>query len=379
MATFTRYLILLLFLPVMSQAQVSTSLQDGGYFYVVVGQDTVSQHVRVDKAIESASNYSEWQIVQDFRLNGSSTFYDEDIIIEEVTDTVFVDREVIVRDTIYADTLAIQSTHQPAHHALFSEVDFSMGHDSTGNNRTISFVIDTQGNVDTLYTEIRCGNEWVENNVFTSPAETLQYGIFWDCSSPLTYQFQAVNEFGWSETITNSYPLWMTEYELPGASYSLLWGDMTWTYDETLYMELAERNIARIKDESVPVHRNIEVTVTEIVDTTHSTGVHFALRTSEEPQLHSVETYLNGNGMGVSIFSDGVWSNPINFPVQWEYGVPITYRLQLVDDTLTIIVNGETYSYTDEIIGNTPDGYLSIGSTGAGTYYLQNIEVQTLD
>jgi hypothetical protein len=206
------------------------------------------------------------------------------------------------------------------------------------------------------------------------------YGIMWDCSSPLTYQFKAINKEGWEETITKSYPLWVTDFEFNQPEYSVLWGDIEWgIWDGILTITLPERDIARIKKESVPEHRNIEANVTEIVDDSHGTGVHFALRTSEIPEEHSVETYLNQNGMGVSIFSNGTWSNPINFPVQWEYHVPITYTITLVDDTISVLANGETYTYQSELISSTPAGYLSIGSTGAGTYTINSIETTILE
>lgn len=383
-------------LPVMAFGQISTTLENSGYYYVVVGQDTLSQHQRLDKAIAAGTEYSpngSFEIVQDFRLGVSSYFYDETIIIEEVRDTVFVPADTMFVsqvDTVYADTLQVHNIHQPAHQTLFSEVDFSMSHDES---EKIHFVIKTQGNVDSLYTEIRCGTEWVENNIFAQPAETLQYGIFWNCDSPLTYQFEAVNELGWSETITNSYPLWMTEYEAPvqdvytntfdgaqGYAYSKTWGDLNYAVtDGQLEIGLPNRSIARLQWNEIPEHRDIQVRVVEVVDSSHSTGVHLGMRSSVEPMAGSVETYLNSAGMGVSIFNDGVWNNPHTFPVQWEYGVPIEYTVTLIGDTLMVEANGVAHEFTSAEIGAIQSGFLMIGSTGAGVYYLNEIDVQVLD
>jgi hypothetical protein len=110
------------------------------------------------------------------------------------------------------------------------------------------------------------------------------------------------------------------------------------------------------------------------------------MRTSPQDRQHSVETYVNLNGIGVSIFSEGSWSNPIDFPFEWEYGVPIEYVVELVDDTIRVKAwtSGEPEpaqwnEYSSEVIGNIPSGTFSVGSTGAGLYLLDRIQVDFLD
>ena len=370
-------LVALLIFPIITQAQVNiTRTQGTGYFLETQDGDTLnlrgatpfynSYHTAYVDAIDYSSNNGiQVNVRSNIKDRVTAYLYNEDIYIEEVVDTVNVH---------------VYSFQRADHNDLFKNVSWSLEihKDST---RSISFVIETEETeLDTLYTEIRCGSEWVENNMFVQPAAKLMYGIMWDCSSPLTYQFTATNVDGWEETITKSYPVWMSTYSGDQPTYSLLWGDMTWDiWNGILSMKLDQRNIARIKSELTPLHRNIRVEVTEVVDSTHTTGVHFALRTSEIPEEHSVETYLNQNGMGVSIFSNGTWSNPINFPVQWEYHVPITYTITLVDDTISVLANGETYTYQSELISSTPAGYLSMGSTGAGTYTINSIETTILE
>jgi len=366
-------------------------------YHVVVGGDTLSSRSLDYKAIQDGlmykCEYPELDVVVQpigLEVRGECPVtYEYDMVpVDQPPDTVYADTLTVfetVVDTVYADTttVPVYSVAQPDHNTLFKNIEWDL--EKLNESIGITFFIETsEPSVDTLYTEVRCGNEWVENNIFVQPAEMLTYGLIWDCNSPLTYQFKATNELGWEETITNSYPLWMSTFgtptQEPSSSYELLWGNMTWTIsDGVLDMELPERSIARITDENVPVHNNIQVLVTEVVDTSHSTGVHLAMRTSEVDRQHSVETYLNNNGMGVSIFTDGSWSNPVNFPVEWEYGVPITYTVTLVDDTLTVETGGEVYTYTSEVIGNTPSGVLSIGSTGAGRYIINDINVLVLD
>lgn len=377
-----KLILLLAFMSVAAAAtaQIEATRPADFRYYITVDGDTVANRSLDYKAFQDAVNYKcdypGSQIVV-HPIGVTITGSCPEAIIDDI---IYIDAEP---DTVYADTLVVReyATYEPAHHALFKEVDFSMGHDSSGENRSIRFIIETQeSSVDTLHTEIRCGSEWVENNTFVRPGGKLQYGILWDCSSPLTYQFEAVNTDGWSETITNSYPLWMTEYELPSADrWVLFWGDLTYEDLDSLVITIPTRNIARIKDQTVPAHRNIEVAVTETVDSSHSTGIHLGLRSSQQPQQHAVETYLNSEGLGVSIFKDGNWSNPHNFPVKWEYGVPIEYRVRLIDDTLIVTTGGETYEYTSEVIGSIQSGYFAIGSTGPGTYIINQIETNVLD
>ena len=117
-----KYLFLIIsMLPFLANAQITTTMQDGGRFYVVVDGDTVSQHTRVDKAIESASNYPEWDIVQDFRLSGSSFFYD-DAALTEVTDTVFIDPDVYESPLLNNIQWGTASHHDSTRYYL--DVDF---------------------------------------------------------------------------------------------------------------------------------------------------------------------------------------------------------------------------------------------------------------
>lgn len=390
-------LLILTFFAISANAQITTTLSEGSYYYVVVNGDTLSQHNRLDKAIQSASEATmmggDWEIVRDYRLRGSSYFYDETITIEEVVDTVY-----IPADTIYvpADTIPVYSTHHPDHIIMLENIDWNMERDISSGTNMIDFIITTNPDeTDTLYTEVRCGNEWVENNQFVRPNEELLYGLIWDCDSPLTYSFTAINDNGWEETVTNTYPLFMTEAEQwndnPNIYYTdfvdsdlanitQTWGSLSYDIVESeLVLTLPERSIARVKMDEVPIHSNIRVTVTETVDQSHNTGIHLGLRSSEVPRESAIEVFLNTEGMGVSIFRDGSWSNPETFPVQWEYDVPITYTVELIDNSLAVIVGDQRWVMVDNDFLEMPAGSLMIGSTGAGIYLIDSIEAEILD
>lgn len=400
---------LFLLLPIISFAQITTTLSERSYYYVVVNGDTLSQHNRLDKAIESATEIvpnGTWEIVQDFRLSGSSYFIEEtyEIIDSVRVDTVFVE---IPSDTVYADTLEVPvySMNDPDHIIMIRNIDFSLDRDSVSGNQTIDFTITTQPDeTDTLLSEIRCGNEWVSNNQFTNPEEVFVYGLLWDCDSRLTYSFTAINDNGWEQTVTNTYPLFMTEAEQwnDGAQdssetsdlstdfsdpeiltqWTQTWGSLLYDIDDLndrLVLTLPERSIARVRWDKIPQHRNIRVSITETVDESHGTGIHLGLRSSEAPQEGAIETYLNQDGIGVSVFQNGSWSNPSNFPIYWEYGVPISYTVELIDNTLAVIHEGSRWVHVDNELLDIPAGRLMLGSTGAGTYYVDQIEVEILD
>lgn len=158
------------------------------------------------------------------------------------------------------------------------------------------------------------------------------------------------------------------------------WGDLEWVINEgQLSLTLPTRNIARTVFETVPSHRNIQIELTEVVDTSHSTGIHLGMRSSMEPQAGAVETYIHSEGLGISIFADGQWSNPYSFPFEWEYGVPITYKVKLEDDTISFNDGTGWKAYTDSTISQIPKGYLMIGSTGAGLYIVDDLKINILE
>ncbi len=376
-------LILLFIIPALSNAQVTTSLQDGGYFYVVVEGDTVSQHVRVDKAIESASNYTDWEIVQDFRLAGRSFFYDEDIIIEEVTDTVYVNLP-------------------PHDNSFLHSVDWTHEVDRETGFERIVFTIESD-NVDTLITEVRCGNEWLKKRVYPGeegagpPANTFRYGIKWDCDSDLIYQFRA-HKGVWEQAITERFPAFVFELTdeeqawldslsepTPEGDWVPTWGTLTYEINDDLVITLPERSIARLKWDAVEQHTDIRYEIIETLHESHSTGAHISARASDEPRQYSVETYLHSDGLGVSIFNGGAWSNPISMPFEWEYGDTVQYVVEVVGDTIRMkawqfgeSAPDEWFEYSSDVIGAIPAGHFSIGSTGAGKYIINHIEVEIL-
>lgn len=372
-----------------SDAQIRTTLNDSGYYYVVVNGDTLSQHLRLDKALQSASEYAlngDFEIVRDFRLSGSSYFYDETIILEEVTDTVYVPADTVYIEADVPQT-PIDSTYKGP--ILFTdEIRFTHNTDRETGNERLDFVIRT-AMVDTLYTEIRCGSQWVENNIFPRPGATLQYGIIWECNDDLIYDFEAVKNL-WRQSYTHRVPaallgvestgMFTNEFsEYSGFTYSKIWGALSYAVaDGRLTVQLAERNIARLMWEQIPEHSDIRYTVTEVVDSSHSTGAHIGGRHSMEFG-NSVETYLNSNGLGVSIFDGGAWSNPVNFDIPWTYGEPITYTVEIVADTIRAMHGGETFEYVAPEVGAVGPGRFAIGSTGAGTYYIERLEVDILD
>ncbi len=171
------------------------------------------------------------------------------------------------------------------------------------------------------------------------------------------------------------------------STWTLIWGNVVPTFsNDVLVLENPTRNVSRLQWNTIPMHRDIRVRVTEIIDSTHSTGIHMSMRTSQIPQENSVETYINNNGFGISIFTNGTWSNPVNFPFQWEYGVPIDYIVELVGDTIRAKAwtSGfpeptEWWTYQSDVIGAHPDGTFSIGSTGQGIYLIDSIEIDILD
>lgn len=357
-------------------AQVSVTLQDGGYFYVVVAGDTVSQHFRLDKAIESGSEHESFDVVQDFRLRGRSYFYDETIIIEEVTDTVFVT----------ADPPLIQ----------FYSVGTENMADSSGNRIGNVFKFSAQTRADSSKAIIECGgetygawNETANKNVFYVDylAPCMDYAV----TRGMFYSGGELTE------VRDSFPAWsldiVTHDTPPVGGYLTAfdnfnpdkwrqtWGDLNYSaMPGELAISLPSRSIARVEWLTIPEHRDIRYRIVETVDPSHSTGAHIGGRHSpDDANKNSVETYLNSRGIGVSIFHEGSWSNPVNFPVAWEFGERIEYTVEIVDDTITVYAGGETYEYSSDLIGSVPAGRFALGSTGAGGYFIHEIEVEILD
>lgn len=172
-----------------------------------------------------------------------------------------------------------------------------------------------------------------------------------------------------------------SESPIPESSFpewSAAWGSLEVEETDELILTLTDRNIARIEFNDSQ-HQDIEVTVTETIDPSHSTGIHLGLRSSKEPQQHAIETYINEQGFGVSVFHNGQWSNPHTWDFGWEYGEPISYSVRIEDSTLSVDWGEGWKSYSNEIFSQITEGSVMIGSTGAGTYIINDFEINNLN
>lgn len=190
-----KYLLLLAFLiPLQSLAQVELVRPADFRYHVTVDGDTVSTRSMDYKAHEDAVNYR-------------CDYPDAEIIIHPTGVEVRGECKESPADTAYVNL-------PPHDNSFLHSVDWTHEVDRETGDEKISFVIQTE-NVDTLVTEIRCGNEWVKERVFpdeetAKPANTLYYGILWDCDSDLIYQFRA-HKGVWQQAITERFPAFAFE------------------------------------------------------------------------------------------------------------------------------------------------------------------------
>lgn len=387
-------LLLLLLIPALVNAQVTTTLEGGGYFYLVVEGDTVSQHVQREKAISRASEHEgDWLITQDYRLHGNTSLYNEEIIIDEIIDTV----------RIPADTIIVQKTEMlNGIHDTVVEDGEIYHHEIRGEAFT-----------DLLSFSWVCSGEEVGSYSDTYWEGGFFVSIPLDCQEDLTYRIHAESQVDDVHKKTSIHegnvniemilgiedPDMGTSYhtdfaEFDSTQWSQTWGDLEYEHVQTdsaegeLRVTLLERSIARLQWNEVPEHRIADYFIIEEIDSSHSTGFHIGLRTSQEPQQHAIETHLFPDGLGISIFQDGQWSNPETYPADWTYGEEWITEMQLREDYVRVrsYINGTTYddrpewnTYDGEEINAIPAGRFAIGSTGAGSYTMKEILVIVYD
>lgn len=119
-----------------------------------------------------------------------------------------------IRDSVVTDTAYVNLP--PHDNSFLHSVDWTHKVDREAGEERINFVIKTE-NVDSLITEVRCGNEWVKERVFPdsddeigTPSNTMNYGVIWDCDSDLIYQFRA-HKGVWEQAIKERFPSFVFE------------------------------------------------------------------------------------------------------------------------------------------------------------------------
>lgn len=318
------------------------------------------------------------------------------------TETVYVDRidtvytTEIVRDTVYVQEGVERPLVEYFHNTIeyVDEDSLTVIHSymyTSADSVHIAFDCDTQRDPLTRITY---------TSSFYDGHEIIYDAIGTRCDTDLDLEYLFFAEGDTAETREEMYPYWSITEETPPSKFYTdfvnnevtqwenTWGTLQYSLESSyLVIDLLERSVARLQWNSVLEHTNIRYTIRETLHASHSTGVHAGGRHSaSDTTKHSVETYVNSNGLGVSIFNDNQWSNPHNFPFVWESGDVVTYTVEIIDDTIRAKIWHDTeqeptewMEYTDPTIGLVPAGRFAIGSTGAGIYPIDFVEVDILD
>lgn len=400
-----KHLILLLFLllfPYLLQGQVTITGTGGtGYYLQIANGDTLhlrgstpfynSYRIALQDAINFAGdNDIQVNIRSNINERVTAEWYTDDFIIEETVDTVFVE----------PDTLFIEDTEM-----------LSMINDGIQQEQDSEVYVHTI--TGTAFADFIKFEWFCQDELIGTYSETFWNGEFsteipLDCQSNLRYKVTAESQLEPTRWKTATHEEVVGIDELFGiqdpdmgdlyhdeqfvlSQWSNTWGTLNFTTvdgDSTLQIDLPSRNVARIQWNEVPEHTNADFLVTEILDSSHSTGAHIALRSSAGIPKTSIETYIHVNGLGISIFKDGSWSNPISYPIDWEYGQSWTTEAQLRGDTLRVKAYQEGTPledqpdwnvYTDPLLSDIPAGFFSIGATGAGIYPIKEVAVVIYD
>lgn len=315
-------------------------------------------------------------------------------IYEERVDTVYTTE--VVTDTVYVQ----EGVERPLVEAFRNQIEY-LDQDSLTVIHSYMYTA-----ADSLHIQFDCDTqrEPLHRIKYTSSFhdghEVIYDAIGTQCDTDLELEYLFFAEGDTAEVREDLYPLWSIIGDTTSTGFSTsfvnedilswtnTWGTLNHSIESgTLIVDLLERNIARLQWDRIPEHRNIRYTIQETLHASHSTGAHIGGRHSPSDTLkHSVETYINNNGLGISIFSDDVWSNPHNFPFQWESGDIVSYRVEIIDDTIRAKIWHDTETepeewmeYTDPAIGAVPAGGFAIGSTGAGLYLIDFVEIDVLD
>lgn len=401
--------VLLLVFSTVAISQVSvTATQGTGYYLQTADGDTLQLRGATPfynayrTALTDALNYSGDHQVQvyvrsnmDERVNADFGYYDAPEFIE-IIDTVYIEVPgEIVRDTVYLD----QAGELP----LVQGFEAGLEHKEDGFTIIDSYAF-TQADSLHIYFDCDPDREPLPRYVYGKGSRVIHDSFGTQCVTDMdaTYHFFASGD---TTTVQEYWPLWVMQGEPPAsegiytdfanyenslaeqAQWEPFWGNLEYIVENyTLILDLIERNIARLQWTEVPVHRNIQYTITESLHVSHSTGAHAGGRHSEQAQQESVETYIHAEGLGISIFSNGSWSNPHTFPFQWNSGDTVVYSVKIIEDTISAKIwhDGQEepdnwMEYTNDIIGSVPAGRFAIGSTGAGLYLIHDIGVQVLD
>ena len=159
-----------------------------------------------------------------------------------------------------------------------------------------------------------------------------------------------------------------------------LWGDLDWSFQAgRMIVDLPVKNQARVWWNLIPQHHDIRYRIVEEVHASFPAGSNIGGRKSETPGEHSVETQLQQNGIDITLHNSSTRINPATFPIDWRYGELIEYTVTLSGDSVLVDIDGEQFSYSDQIIGNTPPGLFALGSNESGLFILHEIEVEILD
>lgn len=365
-------LFLALLIPALAAAQIKVTRTGGtGYFLQTAQGDTL-------------------------HLSGATPFYNQrhTALTEGVNYAGENDVEVFLRSNIvdritadfgFYDVEYIEVEKElPLFMDLNEEIRFIGG--DPPQNRILSTAY-TQADSVTVQ-HVCIGESFTERTSIMTPV--FYHEHYTDCTQDMEVRYQfweggvstdttnIIPSFVFSEEIADVY---FEDFESPDSTeWDTLWGNIEYSFtDGRLIVDLPEKSIARITWNRIPEHTNIRWRVIEEVHSSHSTGFHIGGRTSAVHRGYAVENYIQGTGMGISLFHDGTWTNPVTCDMTWEYGVPVEYTTTIIDDTITVEWDGGQCEYSSAEIGGTPPGVFALGSTGAGLYILHEIEIEILD
>lgn len=341
----------------------------------------------------------DYETVYDTVYVASDTVYVEEVI----TDTLYVDRvdtvytTEIVRDTVYVE----EGVERPLVEAFRNGIQY-LPNDSLTVINSYFYT-----SADSVHAYFDCDTErdplprYIYTSSFTDDHEVVFDSFGTKCNTDLDANYYFFAEGDTAEVREDFWPHWATQGEQTETSeyytdflpaeveqWTNIWGTLDYSIDGgLLIVDLPQQNIARVRWDEIPAHEDIRYTITETLHASHSTGAHIGGRHSTTGATkYSVETYVHSQGLGVSIFRNNSWSNPHNFPFEWESGDTVTYTVEIIGDTMRTKIWHEDEAepdqwmeYTSDEIGAIPSGHFAIGSTGAGLYLIDSIAIDILD